>query len=169
MRAEPPGGQAGSRAVSRGAARYSRRMSVPTRRSSGWLADRDDGAEVVHAVLRSTTWRGPWEPPELMRVVSVLGSVVLDYRDAELPLGETVVECAVYLGNVEIILPPDVDLELSGSVLLGNVESGSDEPWPRERRVGPGADREEERPLLRVECSGVMGNVEVRVSAPEPL
>ncbi len=74
-------------------------------------------------MLGSVTRRGPWEPPETMRLVSVLGSSVLDCRDAELPLGVTEVDCEVFLGSVEVIVPSDVDVELTGSVFLGSVET----------------------------------------------
>lgn len=106
-----------------------------------------------------------------MRTVSVLGSIVLDYRDADLPLGVTEVDCAVFLGSVEIIVPSDVDVELTGSIFLGSVETkgGKDRRnWlrrARERLVGEGPEPEGEyeRPLLSVDCSGVLGNVEVKL------
>ena len=107
----------------------------------------------LYSVLQSTARRGPWEPPERMRLVSVMGNIVLDYRDAELPLGETTVECLVVMGSVEIIVPPDVDVELTGSVFLGAVETkGAAIPVRGRER-----DEEEERPLLTVVCSGTMG------------
>ena len=96
---------------------------LPAKPSSGELAERYEDAETVYSVLRSVTRRGPWEPPETMRLVSVLGSIVLDYRDADLPLGVTEVECEVFLGSVEVIVPPDVDVEPTGSVFLGSVET----------------------------------------------
>jgi predicted membrane protein len=139
----------------------------PAKRSSGELAGRYEEPETVYSVLRSVTRRGPWEPPETMRLVSVMGSIVLDYRDADLPLGVTTVECEVFAGSVEIIMPPDVDLELTGSVFLGSVETrgGDTRRSMRERLVGPGPDPEEEyeRPLLCVSCSGGMGSVEVKL------
>ena len=142
---------------------------LPAKPSSGALAKRYQDAETVYSVLGSTTRRGPWEPPETMRAVSVLGSTVLDYRDADLPLGVTEVDCAVFLGSVEIIVPSDVDVELTGSVFLGSVETkgGKDRRnWlrrARERLVGqePEPEGEYERPLLSVDCSGVMGSVAV--------
>lgn len=127
--------------------------------------------ETVVAVLQSSARRGPWTPPERMRVVSVLGSVVLDYREADLPAGITEVDCAVYLGSVAILVPPDVDVELTGSVLLGSMETKDDAEMARAREHlrartgGAPADRapESERPLLSVDCAGVMGSVAVRL------
>jgi hypothetical protein len=118
------------------------------------------GAEDVKtalAVLNSTALRVSWEPPELQQVVSVLGNVVVDYRDADIPLGVTGIDCSVYLGNVEILVPEDVDVELSGTIFLGNVET-------RGSRGRRHHDDSEERPLLSIDCSGLMGNVVVKLS-----
>lgn len=103
--------------------------------------------------------------------VSVLGSIVLDYRHADLPLGVTSLDCVVYLGSVEIVVPPDVDVELTGSVLLGSVDAKAERSrrdWLRrakEHLLGEGDPRggDDERPLLSIDCSGFLGSVAVRV------
>ena len=144
---------------------------LPAKPSSGALAERYEHAETVYSVLGSTARRGPWKPPETMRTVSVLGSIVLDYRDADLLLGVTEVDCAVFLGSVEIIVPSDIDVELTGSVFLGSVETKSGKGphnWlrrARKRLVGEEREPDEdyERPLLSVDCSGLMGSVEVKL------
>lgn len=144
----------------------------PAKRPTEALARSEATAESVYAVLGSVSRRDPWEPPETMRAVSIMGSIVLDYRDADLPLGTTVLDCQVFMGSVEIIVPPDVDVELIGSVFLGSVETrgGSSRlRWlrrARERLLGPEPEPEDEyeRPLLSVDCSGLMGSVEVKLS-----
>jgi hypothetical protein len=144
---------------------------LPAKPSSGALATSYQDAETFYAVLGSTAQRGPWEPPKTMRAVSVLGSILIDFRDADLPLGVTEVDCRVFLGSVDIVVPSDVDVELTGSVILGSVEVQSGQGRrnrlrrARERPVGPQPDPEEdyERPLLSVDCSGVMGSVEVKL------
>jgi hypothetical protein len=148
--------------------------NLPTKRPSGALTARDDDAETVYSVLQSVTRLGAWDPPETMRLVSVLGNIVLDYRDADLPLGVTTVECEVYLGNIEIIVPPDVDIELEGSVFLGNVDAKDSAPEKHLERLprdaggdgepDPHEDDEDEWPVLVIDCSGLMGNVEVKRS-----
>lgn len=145
---------------------------LSSRRSSDALASPYEHDETVHSVLRSIARRGPWTPPETMRVVSALGHVVLDYRDADLPLGTTALRCEVFLGSVEIVVPSDVDLELTGSVLLGSVETRDGRGrvhWRRKVRdflVGPEPElaEEPEQPLLSVDCSGVLGSVEIRLA-----
>lgn len=129
---------------------------VPAKRPRSEVTTPVDDAKTAVAVLNSTALRVTWEPPELQQVVSVLGNVVVDYRDADIPLGVTGVDCAVYLGNVEILVPEDVDVELTGTVFLGNVELKGG----RRRRD----DESEERPLLSIDCSGLMGSVLVKLS-----
>jgi hypothetical protein len=144
---------------------------LPTKRSPAELAEFHEHAETLYSVLGSTSRGGRWNPPETMRAVSVLGHIVLDYGEADLPLGVTEVDCQVFLGSVEIILPPNIDLELTGSVFLGSVETtggGGGRSWlrrARERLAGRDPDPEEEyeRPLLSVDCSGVGGSVEVEL------
>ena len=144
---------------------------LPAKPSSGALAERHEDTETVYSVLGSTARGGRWEPPEAMRTVSVLGHIVLDYREADLPLGVTEVDCQVFLGSIEIIVPSDVDVELTGSVFLGSVETRSGEErrnWlrrARERLVGKesGPEEDYERPLLSVDCSGALGSVEVEL------
>ena len=144
---------------------------LPAKRSSGALTRPYEDDETVYAVLRTVTRLGPWEPPEAIRLVSVMGNIVLDYREAELPLGVTEVDCQVFAGNIEIIVPPDVDVELTGSVFLGNVETKRGKAaWRQKAReflLGePPGDEEEdahERPLLSVSCSGAMGNIELKL------
>ena len=144
---------------------------LPAKPSSSTLAERYEHAETVYSVLGSAARRGPWKPPETMRAVSVLGSIVLDYREADLPLGVTEVDCQVFLGSLEIVVPSDVDVELTGSVFLGSVETKSGKGrrhWllrARDRLVGqePRQAEDYERPLLSVDCSGVIGSVKVKL------
>ena len=144
---------------------------LPANPSPSELAERHEHAETLYSVLGSTSRGGPWNPPETMRAVSVLGHIVLDYGAADLPLGVTEVDCQVYFGSVQIIVPPGVDVELTGSVFLGSVETTSEQAgrrWlrrVRERLAGrdPEPDEEYERPLLSVDCSGVAGSVEVEL------
>jgi hypothetical protein len=144
---------------------------LPAKPSPAELAERYEQAETLYSVLGSTARSGAWAPPGAMRAVCVLGSIVLDYRGVDLPLGVTELDCHTYLGSVEIIVPSNVDVELTGTVFLGSVETHGGEGlrnWlrrARERLVGEEREPEEdyERPLLSVDCSGVMGSVEVRL------
>jgi len=144
---------------------------LPAKRSPAALTRPYEDDQTVYSVLRSISRLGPWEPPETMQLVSLMGSIVLDYREADLPLGITELECQVYAGSIEIIVPPDVDVELTGSVFLGSVETKNEGRgrWRRKARevlLGESpeeeAEDETERPLLAVHCTGAMGSIEVK-------
>jgi hypothetical protein len=146
--------------------------ALPTKRPSADPTPLHDDEETVYSVLRSVTRFGPWEPPETMRLVSVMGHIALDYQEADLPLGVTEVECQVFMGSVEITVPDDVDVELTGSVFMGSVETTGGNGrgrWRRRAReflLGEGPDERDEkveRPLLSVHCSGAMGSVDVKL------
>jgi hypothetical protein len=63
--------------------------------------------------------QGAWEVPRQLRVACCLGSVELDFREAILAEGDTVVEVIAVLGSVEILLPPGVRVEFDGDALGG--------------------------------------------------
>jgi hypothetical protein len=103
------------------------------------------------AVLGSLVRRGEWRPPRSMHVVSVMGSVELDFREALLPTGVTDVDVFTLMGSVVIFVPPTLAVEMTGGAVLGSFEHASRAP------VTP----DPERPILRVRGVAVMGSVEI--------
>ncbi|MFN0245256.1 MAG: DUF1707 domain-containing protein [Kofleriaceae bacterium] len=64
---------------------------------------------------------GPWTVPSQLTARVVCGNVLLDLRDARLsPV--TTIDVNVTMGNIEILVPPGVAIEMDASPLLGNVE-----------------------------------------------
>jgi hypothetical protein len=70
-------------------------------------------------VFSGTDRTGPWRPPQLMKIVSVFGGAKLDFRNAELQNGVTEVRCISVFGGVEIIVPPDLYVEMEGGGFFG--------------------------------------------------
>ena len=70
----------------------------------------DPHDEVGHAVaiLGSASRKGRWTPPGTLRAISLMGTVNLDFREADL-LEETDVDVFTLMGSVNIIVPPSVD------------------------------------------------------------
>jgi len=108
----------------------------------------------VVAFVSSQQRAGPWRLAPATRVVSVLGNVELDLREAELADGESVVEVFCLLGNVEVIVPPGVRVLNDGDTLAGSfaLEAGD---WD----IVPGA------PVVRIMGTAYLGNVEIRQQA----
>jgi hypothetical protein len=112
------------------------------------------GKQGVVAFLSNQERAGPWRLSPATRIVSVLGNVVLDLREAEVGDGETEVEIFCMLGNVEIIVPPGVRVYNEGDSLGGNFElQGGD--WATDPDL----------PIVRVTGSAYLGNVEIRQQA----
>lgn len=103
------------------------------------------------AFLAGLQRRGPWRPGPRHTVMALLGGVQLDFRDAELAPGTTDVSLWVMWGGVEIVVPPDLDVEVDGAAIMGGVNELSQHP------AGATARR------LRVRARVLMGGVEVKV------
>ncbi len=114
----------------------------------------EDEVGSVIAVLGGAVRKGPWDPPARLRVFAVMGGVELDFREATLFEGETIVEVLAVMGGVNIIVPPDIDVHTSGTGFLGGFASVS------QHAKEPGA------PLLRINGLAIMGGVEVKVRKP---
>ncbi len=114
----------------------------------------EDEVGTVIAVMGEAVRKGPWEPPARLRVFAVMGGVELDFREATLLEGETVVEILAVMGGVNIIVPPDIDVHTSGMGFLGGFGSVS------HHATEPGA------PILHIKGLAFMGGVEVKVQKP---
>ena len=112
-------------------------------------AVRESGAIV--GFLSGISRKGVWRPPRNLNVTAVLAGVELDFRQAELPPGETVVDVFCLLGGVEIKVPPDLNVEVEGTAVLGGFED----------RSRGSADRT--GPVLRITGFALLGGVDVKV------
>ena len=74
----------------------------------------------VVSFLSSNEREGRWELPRHFRALAVLGNVELDLRDAMIGIGVSFIEAVAVMGNIEIIVPPDVAVESDGDSLLGS-------------------------------------------------
>ncbi len=108
-------------------------------------------AQRILAILGSTEQGGTWTGARRIRAASILGSTVIDFRNARLPAGVVDLEVSALLGSVEIIVPPDLAVEMHGSGILGSFEAVNRAP----------ASPDEERPTLRIHGVAALGSVEV--------
>ena len=110
------------------------------------------------AVLGNSKRVGGWMPARRNTAVAVLGSVVLDLREALLGPGQCTINVAAFLGSVEILVPPGLHVECAGSAVLGSFgeELRHEQPGP----IDPDA------PTVRVDGIAVLGSVEVEYRRP---
>jgi hypothetical protein len=85
-----------------------------------------------------------------LEAVSVMGDVVLDLRGAQVPAGEVCITATAVMGDVKIIVPDGVRVEVSGHNFLGDRRIAVREPHPGARV-----------PVVRVTANVVMGDVKI--------
>ncbi|GLZ14757.1 hypothetical protein Acsp04_49920 [Actinomadura sp. NBRC 104425] len=68
---------------------------------------------------------GRWRLPERYTVVVYKGGCLLDLRSAELSSPVTVVRVVAYKSNVDIVVPPNVRLEISGLGVSADVHGAA--------------------------------------------
>jgi predicted membrane protein len=134
----------------------------------------DEQRETVVAVFGDTARSGAWYPPERLVAVAGFGNVKLDFRDADLPGGPTEVLPFAVFGNVELVVPRHLDVELNGVSLFGKIQHRSDRKAGRklfDRVLGKApaqaaAVEDDEDRWIVVRAWAVFGNVRVTVVEP---
>ena len=116
----------------------------------------------------STERRGrPWDATLATPVITLVGGTLLDFRDAQLPPGETEVVVVAGVGGVEVIVPADLPVLVQGLSALGGrsifgesdggIVHGSDVATPGFATTGGRR--------LRLSIFTILGGVEVRQEA----
>lgn len=104
---------------------------------------------------------GRWELPRHMRVLAIFGGAKLDLRHAVVLPGVSVIETLVIFGGVEIIVPPQIDVECDGDAIMGAFTLTRSKKGPASIPPPPGA------PVIRVIGDAYMGAVTIQVKAPK--
>ncbi|NNM32322.1 MAG: DUF1707 and DUF2154 domain-containing protein [Gemmatimonadetes bacterium] len=108
------------------------------------------------SIFSETKRQGRWIPAKETQAISVLGSTVIDLREALLGPGETVIKCYTVLGSVEIIAPEGLYVECGGSAFLGSFERQENSP----------VSSRPDAPVVRVDGFSVLGSVEIEFREP---
>jgi hypothetical protein len=106
--------------------------------------------------LSSVEKKGAWSVPRRMELGVFWGHAELDFRGASLAPGITTIEVSVTMGNLEVILPPDLAVDVDISSFAASVEE--------RHRVPPHHDPE--RPLVRITGAVRFGNLEISTRLP---
>jgi hypothetical protein len=85
-----------------------------------------------------------------LEAVSVMGDVVLDLRGAQVTTGEVCISATAVMGDVKIIVPDGVSVELTGHNFLGVRKVNVRDPHPGARV-----------PVVRVTATAVMGDIKI--------
>ena len=112
--------------------------------------DLPEETERIVAIMGGAERKGHWEPAAQISVFAFWGGAKLDFREAELLEGETVLNVFALMGGVTILVPRDIDVEVEGSGIMGGFT-----------HLSQRAD-DDNAPFLRVTGLAVMGGVEIK-------
>ena len=110
------------------------------------------------AIMSECKRQGVWAVPEHHSAFALMGSVVIDLREAQLAAQHTQLNASAIMGEVKIIVPAHMHVVLDGTPIMGEFGQARDKT-PAE--LGPGS------PTVRVRGMALMGSVTVqRLPAP---
>jgi uncharacterized protein DUF1707/cell wall-active antibiotic response 4TMS protein YvqF len=112
--------------------------------------------KTLRVIMSSVERRGRWTVPRELDLRVLWGNAELDLRDASLGPGITTIHVRVFMGNFELILPPNLAIEVDVSSFAGSVTE--------RHRVPPDADPG--RPQIRVVGRVRFGNLEITTRLP---
>jgi hypothetical protein len=113
----------------------------------------------IVGVLGDSKRRGTWRIDEEIGAVAVMGDVLLDLREAEVRTDVVDITAVSVMGDVKIIVPDGVHVDIEGMAVMGSKRVDVQEA-PRGMKV----------PVVRVRAYAVMGDVKVLGdSRAEPL
>jgi hypothetical protein len=129
-------------------------VPAPTDHSStgGRIREAVRDSRTLVAFMGGVERRGRWSPGRKNIVIAFMGGADLDFRDVELPPGETEVFIFAMMGGVDIVVPPDLVVDASGIAIMGGFGHSS---APRD----PAPDA----PVLRINGFCLMGGVDINV------
>jgi hypothetical protein len=113
-------------------------------------------AKKLRVVFGNLERKNHWVVPKELRLRVWFGNAELDFREASLQAGVTTIEVGVSFGNLEIVLPPGLAIDVDVSSIAGNVEERHRVP----RELDPG------RPMLRITGAVRFGNLEISTRLP---
>ena len=106
-------------------------------------------AQKLRIIAGSIEKTGPWRVPQQLTTRVLWGNLLLDLREAVLS-GNTTIDVHITMGNVEVIVPPGVDVEVDASSFMANVEERIDH-----------VTTAGSRPVVRVIGKVRLGNLEL--------
>lgn len=112
--------------------------------------------QFVIGVFGGPSRRGDWIPARHVWSVALMGGVELDLREARLGPGVTEISVFAMWGGVEIIIPPDMQVEFNGMGFMGGFDCDD-----QARRV-----YDPDAPILKINGLAIMGGAEVTVREP---
>jgi hypothetical protein len=119
------------------------------RRAVSPAVERQDGRVV--AIFGGIERHGAWTLPRRLQVSAIFGGVLLDLREAALLPGVSEIHVTAIMGGAQILVPPNLAVEVSGTAIMGGFANLDRAP----------IHRDPDQPLLRIHGFALMGGVAV--------
>src|SRR3954452_10544866 len=74
----------------------------------------------IVSVFGDITRTGPWPARRRLSPVAVFGDIDLDLRQATMPAGESAITAVAPFGNIDVLVPEGVEVDVSGFTLFGS-------------------------------------------------
>jgi len=138
------------------------RGSVPVRDG---MSEEQTPIRGLVAIFSDNKKKGRWELPRRMRVLAIFGSATIDLREATVGPGVSVIEAVTIFGNIEVIVPPEINVECNGDAFMGSFSMHRSRRGPASLAAPPGA------PVVRVvgDAYAAAVNVHVKVLSEKTL
>lgn len=112
--------------------------------------------DTVLAIFGGLERHGAWTLPRQLKASAIMGGLVLDLREAALLPGASEIHVTAIMGGAQIIVPPSLAVEVSGTAIMGGFAHIERAPVQRD----PG------QTVLRVHGIALMGGVSVETRLP---
>ena len=100
------------------------------------------------SIFGDITRSGSWPPQQRMTPVAVFGDIDLDFRQANLPAGDVIINAYAPFGDIDVLVPKGVAVSTGGFTLFGS------------KRVS--AEEASSAAVVRVRGFSVFGSLKVR-------
>ncbi len=104
------------------------------------------------AILSDCKRRGVWQVPANHAAFALMGSVLIDLRQARLSSHDTTINASAIMGEVKVVVPAHFNVIVDGVPILGDYGQGKDKVAAD---IGP------DSPTVRVKGLALMGSVSV--------
>jgi predicted membrane protein len=78
------------------------------------------GRRWIVSVFGDITRRGAWPARDRLSPVAVFGDIDLDFREATVPPGRLAINAVAPFGNIDVLVPDGVQVDVGGFTLFGS-------------------------------------------------
>jgi len=108
------------------------------------------GRRWIVSVFGDITRRGSWPSRGRMSPIAVFGDIDLDFRKATLPVGPVAINAVAPFGNIDVLVPDGVRVDVGGFTLFGSKKVAVED-----------ATRSESAAVIRVRGFSLFGSLKV--------